>query len=114
MRKERKGGQDVRSEDVTQTLLHTDPLTQKRLYTQTPLHTQMPLHILERLHVVWSPDWSIGHICFSCQLHDFWKSNPRNALRGVTGSQVIKSICTITPEIRVWGFSAQPRAIAAN
>ena len=114
VRKERKGGQDVRSEDVTQTLLHTDPLTQKRLYTQTPLHTQMPLHMLERPHAVWSPDWSIEHICFSCHVNDFWKSNPKKALRRVTGSQAIESIWTMTQEIRVWGFSAQPHAIATN
>ena len=39
-----KGGEDVRCEDVTQTFLHTDALTQKRFYTQKPLHTQTSLH----------------------------------------------------------------------
>jgi hypothetical protein len=37
---ERKGREDVRCEDVTETLLHTDALTQKHFYTQTPT----PLH----------------------------------------------------------------------
>ena len=37
---DRKGREDVRCEDATETLLHTDALTQKRFYTQTPT----PLH----------------------------------------------------------------------
>ena len=41
---EREGGEDVRCEDVTQTFLHANALTQKGFYTQTPLHTQTSLH----------------------------------------------------------------------
>ena len=49
---ERKGGEDARCEDATQTFLHTDALSPKRFYTQKPLHTQTYLHR------------SFSHTCF--------------------------------------------------
>jgi hypothetical protein len=62
----------------TQTLLHT-----QTLYARTLLHTNTFTHgrfyeprlghTLERPYVVWSPDWSIEHVCLSCQFYDIWK-----------------------------------------
>ena len=52
--------------------------------------------IFERPYVVWSPHWSIEHVCLSCQLYDIWTWNPRKALRRVTESLIPKPNCKMT------------------
>ena len=50
MRGKNSHGENVRSEDVTQTLLHTDVFTHKRSYAETLLHTNVFTHTEAFIH----------------------------------------------------------------
>ena len=85
MREKNSHGENVRSEDVTQTLLHTDVFTHKRSYAETLLHTDVFTHTEAfihrfqshtRTHTLLHTLAQNCHCEFCCGVHLTCKNNP--------------------------------------
>jgi hypothetical protein len=83
-------------------------------HDRTMTESRPNTHLKDRTYAVWSPDWSIDHVCLSCQFYDIWKSNPRKALRRVTGSQIQKLNCKMTYELHVCGSRLSPAPLQTD